>query len=55
MGSENAHGYAQNAENGLSICGLFEVIQQKQPCIFNDILVTCDETWVSFMNGETKE
>jgi hypothetical protein len=39
MGSENAHGCTQNAENFTS----------------RIVRVTGDESWVSFVNVETKE
>jgi hypothetical protein len=55
VGSENAHGCAQNAENGFS----FDILEwYHKDCneFFSHIIrVTGDETWVSFLNVETKE
>jgi hypothetical protein len=55
MGSENAHGWAQNAENFFS----FEFLQQYHKdgdgFLSHIVQVTGDETWVSFVNVETKE
>jgi hypothetical protein len=52
IGSENAHGCTQNAENGLGF-DFFRAIHQRWR-ILNHI-VTGDETWVSFVIVETKE
>jgi hypothetical protein len=55
MGSEIAHGSAQNAENGY--CFDFPQRHHKEGDEFlNHFLrVTDDETWVSFVNAESKE
>jgi hypothetical protein len=55
--SENAHGCAQTAENGFDFCRLFLERYHKDGDEFlNHIVrVTRDETWVSFVNVETKE
>jgi hypothetical protein len=45
MGSENAHGCAENVENGFG----FDFLELKP------VRVTGDETWVSFVNVENKE
>jgi hypothetical protein len=56
VGSINAHGFAQNAENGFCICRLFlEQFHKDGDEFLNHIQVTGDETWVSFVNVETKE
>jgi hypothetical protein len=57
MGSENAHGCAQNAENGFGLCRLFLERYHKDGDEFlNHVVgVTGDETWVSFVNAETEE
>jgi hypothetical protein len=44
MGSQNAHGCVQNAENVFSDEFLNHIMQ-----------VTDDETWASFMNAAAKE
>jgi hypothetical protein len=55
MSSENAHGYAESAENGFG----FDFLQlYHKNCyeIFSQIVrVTGDETCVSFVNVENKE
>jgi hypothetical protein len=53
MGSENAHGCAHNAENGFG----FDFLEQyhKDGDEFVSHIRTRDETWVSFVNVETKE
>jgi hypothetical protein len=53
MGSENANSCAQNAENGFG----FEFLGQyhKGGDEFLNHNVTGDETWVSFLNVETKQ
>jgi hypothetical protein len=57
MGPENAHACAQNAENVFGFCGLFlERCHKDGDEFLNHIVrVTGDETWVSFVNVETKE
>jgi hypothetical protein len=55
MGSENAHGSTQNAENGFGF-DFLRVIPQRCDEFLNHIIrVTGDETRVSFVNVETKE
>jgi hypothetical protein len=55
MGSENVHGYAQKTETSFG----FDCLERNHKDgdeIPNHILrVTGDETWVSFVNDETKE
>jgi hypothetical protein len=56
MGSENAHGCAQNAENGFGFDFSFERYHKHGDEFLNHIVrVTFDETWVSFVNDQTKE
>jgi hypothetical protein len=57
MGSENAHGCSQNAENGFSFDFFWGGGYHKYGDEFlNHIVrVTDDETWLSFLNVETKE
>jgi hypothetical protein len=56
MGSENAHGCAQNAENGFNFDFFLERCHKDGDEFLNHIVrVTGDETWVSFVNVETKE
>jgi hypothetical protein len=57
MGCENAHGYAQNSENGFGFCRFFLERCHKDGDEFLSriIRVTDDETCVSFVNVETKE
>jgi hypothetical protein len=55
MGSEEAHGYAQNAENGFNF-DFLELYHKDGDEFLNCIVqVTGDKTWVSFVNVETKE
>jgi hypothetical protein len=53
MDSDNAHGSTQNAENGLS----FDFLEKyhKDGDEFLSHIVTGDDTWISFVNVETKE
>jgi hypothetical protein len=54
MGSENADGCAQNAENGFGF-DFLRVIPQRWRCIYHSHRqVTGDESWISFVNVETK-
>jgi hypothetical protein len=54
IGFENAYGHAQNTENGVGFD--FLKCYHKDGCDLSHIVrVTGDETWVSFMNVETKE
>jgi hypothetical protein len=56
MDSTNAHGCAQNTENGFSFTFLGGRYHKDGDEFLNYIVwVTDDETWVSFMNAETKE
>jgi hypothetical protein len=55
MGSENAHGCTQNAKNGLSFDFLDRYHKYDNELLNHIVRVTGDETWVSFMNIETKE
>jgi hypothetical protein len=56
MGSENAHGCAQNAENGFGFDFFLERYHKDGDEFLNHIVqVTEDETCVSFVNVETKE
>jgi transposase len=57
MGSENAHGCAQNAENGFGFDFDFLERYHKDGDEFvsHIVRVTVDETWVSFVSVETKE
>jgi hypothetical protein len=48
MGSENAHEYTQNAENG------FGLDKDGNEFLNHIVRETDDETWVSFVNAETK-
>jgi hypothetical protein len=55
MCSKNADGYAQNAENGFG-SDFFEQYHKDGDEFLNHIVpVTSDETWVLFVNVETKE
>jgi hypothetical protein len=57
MGSENAYGCAQNSKNGFGFYMLFflERYHKDGDEFCNHIVrVTGDETWVSFVNFETK-
>jgi hypothetical protein len=55
MGSETAHGCAQNAENGFGF-DFFEQYHKDGDEFLNAILrLTGGETWVSSVNVETKE
>jgi hypothetical protein len=53
MGSENAHGWAQNAENGFG----FDFLERhhRDGDEFLNHIATGDETWVTFVNVETKK
>jgi hypothetical protein len=54
MGSENAHGSAQNAENGFGFDFLERYHKDGDEFLSHR---TCngDETWISCVNVETKE
>jgi hypothetical protein len=53
--SENAHGCAQNAENGFDFDFLERYHEDGDEFLNHIVRVTGDKTWVSFVNGETKE
>jgi hypothetical protein len=55
MGSENAHRQTQNAENGFGFNFLEEYHKDGSEFLNHILQVTSDETWVSFVNVETKE
>jgi spore coat polysaccharide biosynthesis protein SpsF (cytidylyltransferase family) len=55
MFSENPHGWAQNAENGLGFDVLQRYRKDGDEFLSHIIRVTGDETWVSFVNVENKE
>jgi hypothetical protein len=55
MGSRNAHGCAQNAENGSGFDFDFLDQYHKGGYEFHNHVVRGDETWVSFVNVEIKE
>jgi hypothetical protein len=55
MGSENAHGCAQHAENGFGFDFLDRYHKIGDEILIHIVRVTDDETWVSFVNAETKE
>jgi hypothetical protein len=54
-GSENAHGCAQNAENGFRFDFLKRYDKDGDEFLNHIVRVTGEETWVSFVNVETKE
>jgi hypothetical protein len=55
MNSKNAHVCAQNTRNGIGF-HFFRVIPQRSKEFLNHIVrVIGDESWVSFVNVETKE
>jgi hypothetical protein len=56
MSSGNAHGCAQNAENGFGFEFFLERYHKDGDEFHNHIVgVKGDETWVSFVNVETEE
>jgi hypothetical protein len=55
MGSEKAHGSSQNAENGFGFDFLQRYHKDGDEFLSHFIRVMSDETWVSFVNVETKE
>jgi hypothetical protein len=56
MGSENTHGCAQNADNGFGFDFFLERYHKDgDEFLIRIILVTGDESWVPFVNVETKE
>lgn len=55
MGSPDVHECMQNAEKSFSF-HFFRVIPHRWHSLLNYIIqVTCDETWLPFVNTETKE
>jgi hypothetical protein len=55
IGSANAHGCAQNANNGYSFDFLQRYNKDGDEFLNHIVRVTGDETWVSYLNGETDE
>jgi hypothetical protein len=55
MGPKNAHRCARNAENGFASDFLARYHKDGDEFLNHIIWVTGDETWVSFVNVETKE
>jgi hypothetical protein len=55
MGSENAHGCTQNAKNGFGFDFLERYHKDGHKFLSHILGVTGDETWLSFVNAETKE
>jgi hypothetical protein len=56
MGSENGHECAQNTENGFGFKFFFgRYHKDGDEFLNNNVHVTGDENWVSFVNTETKE
>jgi hypothetical protein len=55
MGSENAHGCSQNAENGVGFYFLEPYDKCGDEFLNHIVRVTGDETCVSFVDAETKE
>jgi hypothetical protein len=55
MGSEDAHGCAQNSENGFGFDFLQQYHKDSNDYLNHIVQVTADETWVSFANVEIKE
>jgi hypothetical protein len=53
--SENAHGWAQNAENGFGLGDLKRYHKYGDEFLSYILLVTGDETWVTFVNVENRE
>jgi hypothetical protein len=51
---KNAHGYVQNAENGFGFDFLEEYHKDGDKFLNHFIQVTGDQTWVSFVDVETK-
>jgi hypothetical protein len=55
MGSENAHRCAQNAENGFGFDFLEQYHKDGDEFISHIVRVTGAETWILFVNVETKD
>jgi hypothetical protein len=55
MGSENALECAQKPENGFGFYFLGQYHKDGDELLIHIVRVTGDETWVSFVNVETKE
>jgi hypothetical protein len=54
MGSENVHGCTKNAENGFSFDFLDRYRKDEDEFLNHIVKITGDETWISFVNVETK-
>jgi hypothetical protein len=54
-GSENAHGCSQNLENGFGFAFLYRYHKDGYEFLNHIVRATGDETWVPFVNVETKE
>jgi hypothetical protein len=55
LGSENTHEYAQNSENGFGFDFLERYHKDADEFLNHIKRVTSDETWVPFVNIETKK
>jgi hypothetical protein len=55
MGSKNACGCTQNAENGFGFDFLEQCHKDDDKFLSYTVLVTGDKTWVSCVNAGTKE
>jgi hypothetical protein len=55
IGSENAHGCAQNVENGFDYDFLERYHKDGDEILIHIVRITDDETWFSFVNFETTE
>jgi hypothetical protein len=55
MGSENANGFSQTAENGFGFDFLERYHKDGNEFLSHIVRVTDAETWVSFVSVETKE
>jgi hypothetical protein len=53
LGSENAHGCAQNTENVFSFAFLRVIPQDGDEFLNHIILLTVDETWVKAVDAHT--
>jgi hypothetical protein len=55
MGSKDAHGCSHNAENSFGFDIVLQYHKYGKEFLSHIVWVTGDETWVSFVNAETKE
>jgi hypothetical protein len=55
MGSKNAHGCTQNAQNGFGFDFLDRYHEDDGEFLNHTVQVIGDETWVSVLNAETKQ